>query len=93
MLQHPISSGPCSVIDIEAEIKLRDVHNKVVLDIQRPMRGMGERQDALVPDAFSKDPVKPNDTRDFRIAVDNPPGSWDHNVPEVRIAIVTAEGR
>jgi hypothetical protein len=53
---------------------------------------MALRKKELVPDSFANDPIKPNQTRPFRINVDQVPNSWNNNLPEVRIADVTATG-
>jgi hypothetical protein len=47
----------------------------------------------LVSDPLTKDPIKPNDTRPVRLGLDNVPRDWNHNLPEIQIVTVTAEGR
>lgn len=43
----------------------------------------GEAQD------LSRDPVKPNEARPFRIYFRNVPAGWNHEVPAVSISTVT----
>jgi hypothetical protein len=38
---------------------------------------------------FTKDPIKPNQARDFRITFDNVPAGWNHDVPAISISAVT----
>jgi hypothetical protein len=38
---------------------------------------------------FTKDPIKPNQARDFRIALDNVPAGWNHDLPAISIDAVT----
>ncbi len=88
-----MNTGPHSITGALAEVKLRDGQNKVVLDVRRPLEGMVLKGNDLLPDAWTKDPIKPNDTRPFRLTVDNVPASWNHNLPEVQIVDVAAVGK
>jgi hypothetical protein len=87
------NTGPHSITGIMAEVKLRDAHNQVVLDVQRPLEGMAVQGRDLVADPLTKDPIKPNDTRPVRLELDNVPYSWNHNLPEIQIETVTAVGQ
>ncbi len=46
--------------------------------------------DGLVPDDLVKAPLKPNDTRPFRVEVANVPQGWNHQMPELQITVVTS---
>ncbi len=87
------NTGPHAITGIMAEVKLRDGQNNVVLDVQRPLEGMTTQNHGLVSDPLTKDPIKPNGTRPVRLGLDNVPASWNHNLPEIQIVTVTAEGR
>ncbi|MGE5111749.1 MAG: hypothetical protein ACM3JB_12885 [Acidobacteriaceae bacterium] len=39
---------------------------------------------------LTQDPLRPGDTRPFRITVDRVPQGWNHQMPEVKIALVTS---
>lgn len=86
------NAGPHDVTGIVAEIKVRGRENEVIEDIRRPVEGMTVKAHDLVADSFATDPIKPNQTRPFRINVDQVPNSWNNNLPEVQIVDVTATG-
>lgn len=46
--------------------------------------------DDLVPDDLTKAPLKPNDTRPFRVEVADVPQGWNHQAPELQITTVTS---
>lgn len=87
------NTGPHAITGIMADVKLRDAQNKVILDVQRPLQGMAMKDHSLVADPLAQDPIKPNDTRPIRLALNNVPREWNHNLPQVQIMTVTAEGR
>jgi hypothetical protein len=37
-------------------------------------------------------PIKPNDTRDIRINIEHVPQGWNHQIPEIAVERVTAQG-
>lgn len=86
------NTGPHEITGILAEVKLRGQQNEVVEDGIHPLEGMKTQGNDLVPDAFANDPMKPGQTRSFRLHVDQVPTSWNNNLPEVRITTVTAAG-
>jgi len=87
------NNGPHAITGIIANLKLRGSQNGVVMDVQRPLDGMAMRDRRLVPDPLTKDPIKPDDTRPVRLSLENVPPDWNHNLPEVQIVTVTAEGQ
>lgn len=87
------NTGPHSVTGIMADVKLRNSQNQVILDTQRPLQGMAMHDHSLVSDPLAKDPIKPNDTRPVRLALTEIPPDWNHNLPDIKIVTVAAEGR
>ena len=87
------NTGLHSITGIMADVKLRDVENKVILDVQRPLQGMSIKDHSLVSDPLAQDPIKPNDTRPVRLALNSVPRDWNHNIPQIRIVTVTAQQR
>jgi hypothetical protein len=87
------NTGPHSVTGIMADVKLRNSQNQVVLDVQRPLQGMATQNHSLVSDPLAKDPIKPNDTRTVRLSLNEIPSDWNHNLPDIQIVTVTAEGK
>lgn len=87
------NTGPHSITGIIADVKLRNTMNRVIADMQLPLEGTAMHDHALVSDPLIKDPIKPNDTRTVRLALNNVPPDWNHNLPDIQIITVTAEGR
>ena len=84
------NTGSHLVTGIVADVKLRNSLDQVIKDVQLPAQGWAMHEQGLVSDPFTRDPIKPNDTRPFRIALNNVPGSWNHNIPDLQIVTVTA---
>ena len=87
-----MNTGPHAVTGILAAVILHDSHGNVVQDVRRPLLGMEVEVNDLVPDPFATNPIRTNQTRVFRISVDDVPRSWNHRLPDVKITDVTAEG-
>jgi len=45
----------------------------------------------LVPNEFARNPIKPKGMRFFRIAVEDVPLTWNHELPELTIIDVKAK--
>jgi hypothetical protein len=93
LVGHITNTGPQTVNGIVAEVKLRGPLEQVLLDVKRPVEGMSGEENQLISDPFAKDPLKSNDTRPFRVAINGAPNFWNHNVPDMQIVHVTGEGR
>ncbi len=47
----------------------------------------------LVSAPLANHPIKPNDTRPGRFALNQIPSDWNHNLPDIQIVTITAEGK
>ncbi len=56
------------------------------------MIGMAAKNNNLETDEFSRDPLKPNDTRPFQVTASQVPAGWNHTTPEMKVVTVSAEG-
>ncbi len=54
------------------------------------VQGLAQQGSKYVEDDLQKTPLKPNDTRPFRITVDSVPQGWNQQMPELKIATVTS---
>jgi len=88
---HVKNTGPYAVNGILAEVKLRGPYENVLLDVKRPMEGMVDQDDGLVSAPFAKDPLRPGETRPFRVSIARAPAWWNHNIPDVQIVKVTGQ--
>jgi hypothetical protein len=85
------NTGPHEITGIMADVKLRGRRNEVVAEIERPLEGMAVRGSDLAADPFVQNPIRPKQTRSFRISLDQVPDGWNNNLPEVQIVTVTGE--
>ncbi len=74
-----------------ANVILHDKNGNPLQTLRVPMQGMAKHGTSLDGDDLAKDPLKPNDSRFFPIAVSQVPANWSHNLPDVQIADVTSE--
>ena len=63
----------------------------MVASVQKPLAGMCHGGTDLIRNEFARNPIKPNEMRFFRIAVDEVPPSWNHEVPELKIVEIKAQ--
>jgi len=43
----------------------------------------------LIRDEFARNPISPNEVRFFRVAVEQVPANWNHEVPALKIVAVS----
>ncbi len=55
-----------------------------------PVMALKKQGDTFVQDDLVTDPLKPNDTRPFRVSVGSVPSGWDQQMPELKIVTVTS---
>jgi hypothetical protein len=54
------------------------------------VQGLKQEGTTYTNEDLEKTPLKPNDTRPFRITVDSVPQGWNQQMPELKIATVTS---
>ena len=45
----------------------------------------------IVGNEFARNPIGPNEMRFFRVAVENVPPNWNHEIPDLKITELKAE--
>ena len=88
-----MNSGSRPVLSAIAELSFRDSNGKLISNVRQPLVGMTQSGNSLKEDNFGTDPLKPNQSRPFRITVDQVPAGWNHQTPEMRIVTVSSEGK
>ena len=73
-----------------AEVDFYDAHGATVASVQKPLVGMAHGGTDLIRDEFDRNPIGSKEMRFFRIAVENVPPTWNHEVPELKLVAVTA---
>ncbi|HUI85061.1 MAG TPA: hypothetical protein VL240_12600 [Candidatus Binatia bacterium] len=87
-----MNTGDRPVIGAVVELSFRDGSGKILENIRAPLMGMAKKGTSVQLDSFASDPLKPNDARPFRITVDRIPAGSNHQLPEMRVVMVSAEG-
>jgi hypothetical protein len=88
-----MNAGDRPILGATVELTFRDNTGKAIETVDRPIEGMVQKNGALVTDEFGADPIKPNQPRLFRVTVDRVPAGWNHQMPEMKITTVSAEGK
>lgn len=63
---------------------------KVLGDVVKPLQGMAIQNGVLQSDNIGTHPIPPNQTRPFRITVDNVPAGWNHQMPNMTVLTVSS---
>jgi hypothetical protein len=96
------NSGSTAVSGVMVEVVFR-LTNGLRASIERPVQGIalgkqgneGEQADTgkVTGDTedLTKTPIKPGETRSVRIAVDQLPKAWNHQIPQIRVVETTGQ--
>lgn len=84
------NTGEHNVTGATMQVDFHDEQGKVVSSIQKPIVGMAHGGIDLVRNEFARNPIQPNEMRFFRIAIDQVPSAWNHEVPDLKITGVSA---
>lgn len=82
--------GKAAVRGAIAEVDFLDAQGQVVATLQKPLVGMAHGGTDLVQNEFSRNPIASREMRFFRVAVDQVPVGWNHEVPALKIVAVNA---
>lgn len=80
------NTGSTDLTGVQVQATFKGANGQNLVTETRPIESVtspGEAQD------LSRDPVKPNEARPFRIYFRNVPAGWNHEVPAVSISTVT----
>jgi hypothetical protein len=84
------NAGIARVTAVTAQLDFYDANGAVVASVQKPLVGMANGGTDLVRNEFARHPIGTNEMRFFRIAVEDVPATWNHEVPVVKPIAVTA---
>jgi hypothetical protein len=74
------------------QLTFRNSNGAIVGTATAPLKGLAKKGQTLAPDDFSTDPLKANAARPFRLTASRIPAGWNHNLPEMQVLTVSAEG-
>jgi hypothetical protein len=85
------NAGNSRVTGATAKVGFHDAQGQLVATLQKPLVGMSHGGTDLVRNEFARNPIAPNEMRFFRIAVEDVPATWNHELPELTIIQVRAQ--
>jgi len=83
------NTGKAAVTGATAEVQFVDAQGQVIASVQKPLVGMAHGGTDLIRDEFARNPISPNEVRFFRVAVEQVPANWNHEVPALKIVAVS----
>jgi hypothetical protein len=84
------NTSPQTINGIVAQVRFRTQDGSVAQAVNVPVQLLQQEGGARVGQPLTNAPMKPNDTRPVRIAVDRVPQNWDHQMPEIQVSAVTS---
>jgi len=84
------NSGHGTVTGATMQVDFLDAQGKLVSSVQKPMVGIAHGGTGLIRNEFARNPVRPNEMRFFRVAIDQIPPTWNHEVPVLKVVAVKA---
>lgn len=82
--------GSGRITGATAEVQFRDAQGNVIASVQKPMVGMAHGGTDLIGNELARNPIKPNEMRFFRVAVEDVPSGWNHEIPELNVVSIKA---
>lgn len=93
------NSGTTDISGVMAEVHFTLTNNQTSM-VDAPIMGIavagkGKNTSKVTGDIedLTKAPIKPGETRPVRITVNDVPATWNHQVPQIRVAETTGAGR
>lgn len=83
-----MNAGNTELTGIQVQASFRDANGSVVGTQTRPVQEIVGRSDVSGQNPVNA-PIKPNERRNFRVAFDNLPAGWNHQMPELKVTMVT----
>lgn len=85
------NAGKMTVSHATVQAEFRDDMNQVVLREQVPLMVTAERPGYSDAVDLGRAPLKPGETRNFRLTFEGVPGSWNQAYPDLRVYQVSTE--
>jgi hypothetical protein len=85
------NNGKQTVVHATVQAEFRDELNQVVLREQVPLMVTEQRPGYSDTVDLGREPLKPDQTRDFRLTFEGVPGSWNQAYHDLRVFQVTTQ--
>ena len=88
------NASPKKINDVTVVARFYDKDHNVIHQDTVPMQALSKRKTAdTVPVSLAEDPLSPDSTKEFRLAFDNIPNTWNNEAPAIEIAHVGFAGQ
>jgi hypothetical protein len=84
------NAGNQTIFGLQALVKFHGQDGSIADSVNLPVEALTAQSGGRVDEALSKAPMKPNDTRPIRIAINHVPPNWNHQMPEIQISAVSS---
>lgn len=74
-----------------AQVDFYDAQGALVASVKAPLVGMSHGGTDTVGNEFVRNPIGPNEMRVFRVAVEKIPPTWNHEIPQMKVAALNAQ--
>lgn len=88
---HMTNNGTKTVTGVWAQVLFRNVANEVAQNETQPLKWIRTREPYVDLESAASAPMKPGDSRDFRMIFDTVTPDWNGAYPEIRIVRVEAK--
>src|SRR5215469_5612803 len=83
--------GAQTVVQATVQAEFRDDMNQVILREQAPLMVTEQRPGYSDSVDLGREPLRPSETRNFRLTFEGVPGSWNQAYPDLQVYEVTAQ--
>ena len=83
------NKGQETVSEITVQVAFHGLENPIAKKETMPLPLIRTRQPYIDTQSVSAAPIRPGETREFRLIFDSIPQDWNQNYPEIRIISVT----
>ena len=83
------NKGQKTITAITVQVAFHGFENPIAKKETMPLTLIRTRQPYVDTQPVSVAPIRPGETRDFRLIFDNTPQDWNQNYPEIRVIAVT----
>jgi len=87
-----VNAGPTAINGVLVDATFKGANGQDLETIRRPVQGLAGGSNVETED-LTKAPIKPTEARPVRISFDRVPDGWNHQMPALTVAAVTAIGQ
>lgn len=84
------NAGQTAINGAVMEVVFRGGDGRVVGSERSKVMGLNQQGNTFTEQDLTQAPIKPNDTRPFRVTVNRVPQGWNQQTPELRVIEVTS---